>query len=519
MFEVLCISLAFVSGLLVRQLGLPPLVGFLGAGFVLNWLGQRFGLLPTYTGPVLDHVAHLGVLLLLFTVGLKLKIGQLVKPEVLGGGLLHFGVSVAVFTPGLRYFVGLDWNIALLLAIALAFSSTVLAAKILESKRELAAFHGRVAIGILIIQDLIALAALSIWGGNYPSLWALWIFSLPFLRPLLHRLLDLCGHDELLVLMGMLLALVVGGMGFQAVGLSSEVGALVMGLLLSSHGRAQELSESLWSLKEIFLVGFFLQIGMSGLPTGSDWLFAGVLLLVLPLKGLLFVLVLSLFKLRARNAFLGATVLTAYSEFGLIIAAGIPAMSDWLVPLALTVALSFALAAPLNHVAHPLFRRLEPWLQRLQRRSDHPDELPPHLGSARALVFGMGRIGTAAYDLLQPELGEVIGLESDSYRVADHLHEGRDVVMADAKDLDFWRCVRLDAMEAAVLAMDDVEAKLVAVRELRQRGFRGPIISHALHADDVARIREAGADETHLTMHEAGLSLARQALSKLQTPR
>lgn len=518
MFEVLCISLAFVAGLLVKQIGLPPLVGFLAAGFGLNWLGQRFGVLPSYTGDVLEHVAHLGVLLLLFTVGLKLKLRQLVQTEVLGGGLGHFAISVGLFTPGLRYFLGLDWNTALLLAIALAFSSTVLAAKILESKRELAAFHGRVAIGILIIQDLIALAALSLWGGQYPSLWALWLLALPLLRPLLHRLLDLCGHDELLVLMGMLLALVIGGMGFQAVGLSSEVGALVMGLLLANHARSQELSESLWSLKEIFLVGFFLQIGMSGLPTASDWLFAGALLLVLPLKGLLFLLVLSVFKLRARNAFLGASVLTVYSEFGLIVAAGIPAMAAWMVPLALTVALSFALAAPLNHFAHPLFRRLEPWLLRLERDSDHPDELPSQLGNARALVFGMGRTGTAAYDALQPRLGEVIGVESDPYRVAEHLRQGRDVVMADAEDLDFWRRARLDAMETAVLAMDDVEAKLIAARELRRRGFTGPIIAHALHADDVERIREAGADETHLTMHEAGLSLAQKALQRLARP-
>ena len=288
-----------------------------------------------------------------------------------------------------------------------------------------------------------------------------------------------------------------------------------MGLLRSNHSRAQELSDSLWSLKEIFLVGFFLQIGMSGLPTASDWLFAGALLLVLPLKGLLFLLVLSLFKLRARNAFLGASVLTVYSEFGLIVAAGIPMMADWMVPLALTVALSFTLAAPLNHVAHPLFRRLEPWLQRLQRGTDHPDDLPAGLGTARALVFGMGRTGTAAYDRLQPELGAVIGLESDPYRVADHLRQGRTVVTADAEDLDFWRCVKLDAMEVAVLAMDDVEAKLIAARELRQRGFKGPIIAHALHADDVERIRDAGADDTHLTMHEAGLSLARKALNRL----
>ena len=512
MLEVFCISFAFFCGLAVKQIGLPPLVGFLAAGFGLNWFGQRFGLLPGFTGEVLHYVAHLGVLLLLFTVGLKLKLRQLVQPHVLGGSLLHFAITVAVFTPGVRFFLDLDWNVALLVGIALAFSSTVLAAKILEAKRELTAFHGRTAIGILIIQDLVALLVLSIWGGQTPSIWALLVFALPLLRPVLHWLLDRTGHDELLMLVGMLLALVVGGMGFEMMGLSSEVGALLMGVLLSTHRRSVELSESLWSLKELFLVGFFLQIGMSGLPGRGDWLFALTMVLVLPLKGMLFFVALALFRLRARNAFLGALSLTAYSEFGLIVASGLPIMNDWLVPLALTVALSFTVAAPLNRAAHRLFERLEDFLVRFESKTKHPDEIPPDLGRVRGLVFGMGRTGTAAYLALRPEIDDLVGIDADPYRVAEHEEARRHVVLADAEDTDFWRAVDLGRLEVAVLAMDDLEAKLIAARKLRQRGFAGPIIAHALYEDEAALIRDAGVNETHLTMQEAGKSLAGHAL-------
>lgn len=512
MLEVFCISFAFFCGLAVKQLGLPPLVGFLAAGFGLNWIGQRFGLLPEFTGDVLHYLAHLGVLLLLFTVGLKLKLRQIVQPHVLGGSLLHFVVTVAVFAPGLRFFLDLEWEIALLVGIALAFSSTVLAAKILETKRELTAFHGRTAIGILIIQDLVALVVLSIWGGKSPTIWALLVFALPLLRPVLHWLLDRTGHDELLLLVGMLMALVIGGMGFEMMGLSSEVGALLMGLLLSTHQRSTELSESLWSLKELFLVGFFLEIGMSGLPGLNDWLFALSLALILPLKGALFFFVLALFRLRARNAFLGALTLTAYSEFGLIVASGVPMMGDWMVPLALTVALSFTVAAPLNRTAHRLFERLEMALVRFETKTAHPDEIPPDLGGTRALVFGMGRTGTAAYLALEPSIGDLVGLDADPYRVSEHDEAGRHVVLADAEDTDFWRSVDLGQLAVAVLAMDDLEAKLIAARKLRERGFTGPIIAHALYEDEAETIREAGADETHLTMQEAGKSLAGHAL-------
>ena len=187
-----------------------------------------------------------------------------------------------------------------MLAIALSFSSTVLAAKVLESKRELRAFHGRVAIGILVVQDLIALFVMSIASGQTPSMWALVVFGIPLLRPLIYRLVDYSGHEELLVLLGLLLALVVGGYGFEQVGLSSELGALAFGALLANHPRSSELSKALWSIKEIFLVGFFLQIGIGGLPDQNAVIFALVLAVALPLKGVLFFGLMVLFKLRAQ---------------------------------------------------------------------------------------------------------------------------------------------------------------------------------------------------------------------------
>ncbi|KXS47225.1 MAG: sodium/hydrogen exchanger, partial [Marinobacter sp. T13-3] len=106
--EAIWITFAFVLGLGVKAVGLPPLVGYLAAGFVLSGLSSFTGLAVEQTG-VLEHVAHLGVLLLLFTVGLKLKLKSIVSPEVIGGGLLHFGITCLVFTPGLYWLLDLDW--------------------------------------------------------------------------------------------------------------------------------------------------------------------------------------------------------------------------------------------------------------------------------------------------------------------------------------------------------------------------------------------------------------------------
>lgn len=503
--EAIWITFAFVLGLMVKTVGLPPLVGYLAAGFVLSGIAETTGLAIEATG-VLQHIAHLGVLLLLFTVGLKLKLRSIVSPEVIGGSLLHFAITCAVFAPGLYLLLDVSWSTALMLAIALSFSSTVLAAKVLESKRELRAFHGRVAIGILVMQDLIALVVMSLAAGKTPSQWALIVFGLPLLRPLLYRLLDASGHDELLVLLGLLLALVVGGVGFEAVGLSSELGALIFGAMLANHPRAQELSKSLWSVKEVFLVGFFLQIGMGGLPDSGALLFAVVAGLVLPLKGVLFFFLLLAFRLRARSGFLSALALTNYSEFGLIVAS--VALPEWLVPLAISVSLSFLVSAPLNRFSHGIYERYARTLSPFESSRHHPDEQPISLGDTRVLIMGMGRTGTVAYDWLRNSETRLMGLDSDPAKARQHQKAGRNVVFADAEDASFWNGLHMPAVQSVILAMGDIEGKLIAARMLRKMGFKDYIVAHTMYEDEAKRIREAGADEAYLTMSETGVALA-----------
>ncbi|WP_323751614.1 cation:proton antiporter family protein [Marinobacter sp.] len=505
--EAIWISFAFGLGLLIKTVHLPPLIGYLGAGFILSAMAAHPSI-PISPEPtaVLDHIAHLGVLLMLFTVGLKLKLKSVISPEVIGGSLLHFAVTALVFAPGIYLILEVTWYTALMLAIALSFSSTVLAAKVLENKRELRAFHGRVSIGILIMQDLIALVVMSLAAGQTPSQWALIVFGLPLLRPVLYKLLDASGHEELLVLLGLLLALVLGGLGFQAVGLSSELGALVFGAILANHPRSQELAKSLWSVKEIFLVGFFLKIGIDGLPGKDAVIFALVAALILPLKGILFFFLMLLFRLRARSSFLTSLALTNYSEFGLIVAS--IALPEWLVPLALSVALSFLISAPINRLAHPLYERWSHRLVPFEKDRRHPDELPISLGDTRVLVMGMGRTGTAAYDALSASEARLMALDSDLTKVSRHQKQGRNVVYADAEDNTFWEALHMPSVEAVILAMGDIEAKLIAARMLRKLGFTGYIVAHTMFSDEAERIREAGANEAYLTMSETGVALA-----------
>lgn len=509
MIIALWITIAYAFGLAARPLGLPPLVGYLVAGFLLHNINPWLSL-PGQGEVWLEQLAHLGVLLLMFTIGLKLRASSVVRTEILGTGLLHFALSFAIYGAGLWWLLHLPWIKALLLGAALTFSSTVLTAKILDGKRELRAFHGRVAIGILILQDVIALLIMAFASGHSPSPWALALLLLPFARPLFYRLLDITGHDELLVLLGLLLAIVLGGYSFEQLGVSSELGALIAGMLLAHHKRAVELSHSLWGIKEIFLVGFFLQIGVHGLPDREALMFSLVMIALLPMKTLLYFLLLVIFKLRARSAFLASLSLGNYSEFSLILASVL--LPEWMVPLAISLALSFVVSAPINRIAHPLYERLARRLIPLERNIRHPDEQPVSLGDARVLVIGMGRTGAAAYEHLARHAVPVIALDSDPTKVEQQRLMGRNIAFADAEDQLFWQEVDLDQLNSVILSMNDVESKVIAAQQLRLRGFKGLVLSHSIYPDEADKINAAGANKTYQTMSQAGVGLAEHLL-------
>ena len=233
--EVIFLGCAYFIGLLATRLFFPPLVGYLLAGYGLN----VFDIAPL---PALSHLADIGIELLLFTVGLKIKPRSLIKREVLSVGGLHLiivtGVSVALFLLQGGHITG-----GVILGASLAFSSTVLAVKVLEDNNELSTLHGRDVVSILIMQDIIAIGLLAVADGKTPSPWAFSLLALPFIRPFAHRLLTLTHSDDLRLLLGVFFAL-AGSTLATHVGISAEIGALLMGIALASQFTGFKKNES-----------------------------------------------------------------------------------------------------------------------------------------------------------------------------------------------------------------------------------------------------------------------------------
>ena len=524
MLDIVWIAVAFALGLGMRLVGLPPLVGYLVAGFVLHGFGVD-------ANEIIQDFADIGVTLLLFTIGLKLKIKSLAEPQVWGVASLHMLVVVVVFTGlllglgtfGLPYVAGIGLTSAALLAFALSFSSTVFAVKVLEEKGELGSYYGTIAIGILIMQDLAAVVFLGASAGKVPSLWALLLLLLIPARHWICKLMEQSGHGELLVLFGLTLAL-GGYQVFELVGVKGDLGALLLGVMIAPHIKAKELAKALLGFKDLFLVGFFLSIGLSGAPTLDMLLIVILLLLVVPAKGWLFHRMLIAFHLRARTAFLTGLSLSNYSEFGLIVAA-IGASSgwigdEWLTIIAIALSASFVLAAPLNTKSHELYERLSPRLHRQEssRRIQAEAEIDP--GDADVLILGMGRVGTGAFDTLAVEGGRrPVGIDADGDMVRYHQSQGRNVVQGSATDPDFWHRLecRGGGFGMVLLAMPKVQENVFAARHLRSEGFTGVIGAIAKFRDDEPALVQAGVDRVFNLYAEAGAGFAQHVCSAVTT--
>ncbi len=513
--DPLWIAIAFICGFGLMLIGLPPLIGFLMAGFMLNVMGAE-------GGDFLRGTADLGITLLLFSIGLKLKLQTLARVQVWGVAVIHMGLITLVLAALLLFlglfslpmFTELDLETALLIGFVLSFSSTVFAIKVLDQLGAGNSLHGKISIGVLVVQDVVAVGFLAFSTGKLPTLWALALLLLIPLRPLLLKVLERSGHGELLVLFGITLAL--GGADiFELVGLKGDVGALIFGMLLANHPKAEELAKALLSFKELFLVGFFLSIGMTALPGWTELMVALIFILFLPVKVALYFGLFNLFYMRASTSWRSSLNLANYSEFGLIVGALAAAngwlSNEWMAVFAIVLSLSFTASAPLTNIRDNIYSTWRSRLNFLQRGHRLREEEDLDLHDIEAVVFGMGRMGTAAYLAIEPDFdNRIVGVEIDEEQYQEHRSEQRNTIRGDATNPDFWTRVPnlIDGLQWVLLTLPSHAANMAAVERLRELGYQGKIAATSKYIDEEEDLKTLGVDCTFNIYTEAGRGFA-----------
>jgi hypothetical protein len=401
--------------------------------------------------------------------------------------------------------------------VALTFSSTIIIVKLLSDKRELDELHGRIAVGFLIVQDIVVVimmivitavggvgddtvltALLSVIGKGVGLLLGIVIVT----RYVLPRFLHLVASSpELLVLSSVAWAVLLAATS-DWLGFSSEVGAFLAGISLASTEYREAIGARLVPLRDFLLLFFFLQLGaqLEFDDAGSQIARASVLsAFVLIGNPIIVLVIMGLMGYRKRTAFLAGLTVAQISEFSLILIAlalSLGHVDSSAVGLVTVVGLiTIGLSTYLILYSHPLYERLEPALS-IFERSGKLRELEERPSEAYdVIVYGFGRYGSSIVDELVQERRQVLVVESDPSVVATRTPpEGAAVVYGDAEDLEFAETLPLAGTAWVLCTIAQPTPNLALLHALRHMGYDGRVALTAHTPADAERLSLAGAD-------------------------
>ena len=510
-------------GVRLRQ---PLIVAFIAVGIlvgpsVLGWVSAN---------DQVDLLAKLGIALLLFVVGLKLDL-QIIR--TMGPVALAAGLGQVLFTSVIGYFIvialGATPVAALYVAVALTFSSTIIIVKLLSDKREVDALHGRIAIGFLIVQDIVVvlvMIGLTALGeaGDAASLGreaigvlikgALFIAAIGILMrfvltPLLHRL---ARSLELMMLFAIAWATVLGSAG-EHLGFSREVGAFLAGVSLASTPYREVIGARLVSLRDFLLLFFFIDLGARlELATLGAQVVPAIVLSLFVLIGnpLIVMIILGAMGYRKRTGFLAGLTVAQISEFSLILGAlglslgHIDAQTMGLITLVGLITISASTYMILN--AHLLYEWISPWLGVFERKRpyrEEPQSLPADDDGYDLILFGLGRFGAAIAREMGHSGHRVLGVDFDPDLVRRQEEGGYGVRFGDAEDPEFLATLPLEDTRWVFSSVRETGINLALLHGLRDLGYKGSVAVTAHNTIDAEQLKQAGADRVLIPYSDA----------------
>jgi Kef-type K+ transport system membrane component KefB len=518
------LGLAALVGLVGLLLHQPLVVSFILVGILAGPAG--FGLVRA--ADEVELLAELGIAVLLFLVGLELDLGLV---RSLGAVALATGLGQVVFTAVFGFLLGLAFSMppleAFYVAVALTFSSTIIIVKLLSDKREIDSLHGRVALGFLIVQDIVVVLAMIVLsafgvgeGAEDPHRAVVLVigagglfllFVLAFVRFLADPSTErLARNPELLLLFAV--ALAAGGAAVaDALGLGKELGGLLAGVALASTPYRDALSARLSPLRDFLLLFFFVALGsrLDLARMRADLLPAiAFSLFVLVGNPLIVLAIMGAMGFRKRTGFLAGLTVARISEFSLVfVAMGVSLGHVSEAALGLTTLVGLVTIAASTYMiiwSHELYALLEPLLRPFERREtarEPAEDRVADLGRADVLVSGFGRFGSALASRLLAKGMTVLAVDFDPLVVRLARAQGLRVVYGDASDPERLQSLPLAAARWVVVTLPGLERGLThddprraILQSLRAAGFAGRVAVVARSAEEESELARLGAD-------------------------
>jgi len=512
------LSVAFIISYIIKLFKQPIIIGYILAGIIIGpfilKLGANIDLIHTFS--------QFGIAFLLFIVGLHLN------PKVIkeiGTSSLLIGLGQIILTFGLGFGVsmllGFSAITGIYIGIALAFSSTIIVMKLLSDKQHLDSLYGKISIGILIIQDLVAIGVLmvisSVSGGV--MLGSLGLQSLLigvglivflflsgfYILPRLTK--GIAKHQELLFLFSIFWCFLIAAL-FGYLGFSIEIGALIAGIILSVSPYSIEISSKIRPLRDFFLIIFFIILGLNMPILNLGHVIINALILsavVLIAKPLIFMALSAFFRYTKRTNFLVGTTLAQISEFSLIVLVlGVAVghiSAEILHTLTLTLVITIFFSTYMIIYSRKFYKKVYKFASLFERKRVRKEEdLKKRYD---VILFGYNRIGFSILRSLKKIKERYLVVDFNPDTISDLKKFNIPCLYGDIDDAELLRKLPLDKINMAVSTVPDFETNVLLIETIRLVNPKAIIIARAHSIQEAMDLYEEGASYV-LTPHFLG---------------
>lgn len=523
---VLFLAAAVITVPFFRKLGMGAVIGYLVAGMIIG--PQLLGFV-TNVEDIL-HFAELGVVLLLFVIGLELQPSRLwaLRRSVFGLGSAQVFGTGAIFA-GIGFAFGLPATAALMIGLSLSLSSTALALQTLAEKKQLTTHHGRAAFAILLFQDLAAIPLLGVFallgdGSAHGVDWlgmakavavvaAVIVGGRWLLRPYLRFAASSTSRE---VFIAATLLVVVGtALIMQQSGMSMALGSFLAGVLLADSEYRHELEADIEPFKGLLLGLFFIAVGMStdlGQVIRQPLTIIGLTLGLMAIKALVLYGLARLTKQNHGSAVNLAIYVSQGGEFAFVlfgVAVGAQALDK-------TLSDTMIVVVSLSMVVMPLLVVInDKWLH-IGHATAAPkdfDNIEPQ--DHRVIIAGFGRFGQVIARTLRMKKITFTALEANFEQVDFVRRFGNKIYFGDASRLDLLQAARADLAEVFVLAIDDIEASVKTAEIVKKHYPHLKIYARARNRVHAYRLMDVGVDKLIRETLLSSMELARDVLIAL----
>ena len=532
---ILASSLVVIA--LFRRLKLPPVLGYLCVGLMigptaLDWVHETANL---------PDLAELGVVFLLFSLGLEFSLPKMLKLRRVVFGLGTFQVLVTTSVLGsLLYAFGMSATTAFMLGAGLSLSSTAIVSKELTSLGEIFSTHGQNAIGVLLFQDVVAVLLLTLVPVFAGSSDQAWYWALPvtlgktvvlfvglllasrYILPRLFHEVAASRSAELFVLLALVIVLLTAWLT-HLLGLSPALGAFLAGMLLGESHYRHQIEADIRPFRDILLGLFFVSIGMLidlqlFLHDGLEIL--GITLALMLIKGSVVAILLKLRGRDGETAWRSGLALAQGGEFCFALMAQMQ-LGNLIPP---DIAAHLLAATFCSMLLTPLMLRAAPKIAAsLHRKPNEEVELEEIAAQSAELhghvvLCGYGRVGQSIGRFLSSEHFEFVALDYDPDQIQEAAKGDHNVHYGDARRADLLRAVGLDRARLLVIAVDNTEVAMSVLEIARLITLEVPVLVRTRDDSLLTELKVAGATEVVPELLESSLMLASHALIMLGLP-